>query len=118
MSEVPKDECWCSKDPDGRCVPCSERLSDAIVQYFESFVRAGKMIQSLCQPCRKSNADWAGARAMRELVAAHHKSVDTSGLTAFVNNFVASSGIAKTPLMDAEIRRLAERKGEDPSPKM
>lgn len=58
---------------------------------------------------------------MRELVAAHPESIDVSGLTAFVNNFVASSGITKTPLMDAEIRRLAEQKnkegqGEDPLP--
>lgn len=58
---------------------------------------------------------------MRDLVAAHPQSIDVSGLTAFVNNFVATSGITKTPLMDAEIRRLAERKtqggGEAPSPK-
>jgi hypothetical protein len=59
---------------------------------------------------------------MREMAAAHPKTVDVAGLTAFVNNFVASSGITKTPLMDAEIRRLAEQKkqreGEDPSHKM
>lgn len=121
-SETPKDECVCSKDADGRCAPCSVRLSEAIVQYFESVIRAGKMIRSLCYPCRKSNADWAGAKAIRELVAAHPKTVEISGVTAFVNNFVATSGITKTPLMDAEIRRLSERKskegeGEDPSPK-
>lgn len=71
------------------------------------------MLGSLCQLCRKSNGDWAAAKAIRELVAAHPKTVDVAGVTAFVNNFVASSGITKTPLLDAEIRRLSEQKKKE-----
>lgn len=120
--EQPKEECWCSKDDDGRCTVCSERLSGILFQFADAMLKMPKMMASLCQPCRKSNADWAAAKAIRELVAAHPQVCDVSSVTAFVNNFVASSGITKTPLLNAEIKRLAERKnkegeGEDPSPK-
>lgn len=109
MSETPdkpKDECWCSKDQDGRCTVCSERLSAIIFQLVEVLLRTPKMADSLCQACKKTHADWAAAKAIRELIAAYPGSLDVSAVTAFVNNFVASSGITKTPLLNAEIQRL------------
>jgi hypothetical protein len=123
MPETPKDECWCSKDPDGRCVSCSERLSGIIYQLMDATLTIPKMMNSLCLPCKKSNVDWAGAKAIRDIMAAHPGMRDVSAITAFVNNFVSSSDITKTPLMDAEIRRLSETKkneaeGENPSSKI
>jgi hypothetical protein len=118
--EKPEAECWCSKDEDGRCAVCSERLSAVLFQFMDAMFKMPKMLASLCQSCRKSHADAAAAKAIRELAAAYPLMCDVSAVTAFVNNFVASSGITKTPLLNAEIQRLAQRKneGQDPSPKM
>lgn len=123
MPETPREECWCSKDGDGRCIACSERLSEIIYQLMDATLRIPKMMNSLCLSCKKSNADWAAAKAIRDILAVHPEIRDISAITAFVNNFVASSGITKTPLMDAEIRRLSETKkkeadGEGPSSKI
>lgn len=115
--EKPETECWCSKDEDGRCAVCSERLAALLFQFGDFLLKMPKMAASLCQPCKKANGDWAAAKAIRELATAHPGTVDVSGVTAFVNNFVASSGITKTPLLNAEIQRLANQKknekGED-----
>ncbi len=107
--DSPRDECWCSKDDDGRCIVCSERLSALIFQVGDNMLRIPKMAQSLCQPCRKANADWAAAKALRELLAAH-PDLGISAVTAFVNNFVSTSGITKNPLLDTEIKRVAGMK--------
>lgn len=100
---------------------CSERLSGIIFQFADALLRMPKMVGALCQPCKKTHGDWAAAKAIRELLAAHPEIRDVSTITAFVNNFVASSGITKTPLMNAEIQRLSKQKkieGENPSQKI
>lgn len=110
MSEAPKDECWCSKNDDGRCVACAERLSQMIFQMGDSLLRIPMMAQALCRPCKRANGDWAAAKALRQLSEVHPDILDVEGATALVNNFVAASGITKTPLLDAEVRRIATLK--------
>lgn len=121
--ETPKEECWCSKDGDGRCTSCSERLAGIISELATMLFKLPRMASAICQPCRKAHADWAAAKAIRQLVAEYPGMADLSAVTAFVNNFVFSSGITKTPLLDAEIRRLTEQKkdkgeGQESSPKV
>lgn len=111
--DKPAGECFCSKDDDGRCRVCAERLSAIMFQILDLMIRIPKMKNSLCGPCVSAEADWAGAKALRELFVNHPEAVDVQGAAAFVNNFVSTSGITKTPLMDAEVRRLSERKNKE-----
>jgi hypothetical protein len=101
-------ECFCQRDPDGRCDRCAAEIAVILVQYLEAVKRLADGMAGVCTACAKAEFDRSGAFAIRD-VAARHSIVTPFALEAFVVSYRRSRGIEHTPLMDLEIRRLRER---------
>lgn len=106
-------EYYCSRDADGRCRECLERivnpLKGIIEIYKEAHERIGREIARLsgvCEPCGKEHPDYAVAMFFSSILPGFDPAIRKQTASILVNYAMTQGGIAAMPLTEKALRDI------------